>query len=237
MALTGTLSDLGVIDLVTFPTTAKKTGELIVAGLEDEARVYYNDGVIEHIACGERLGVDGLAALISWIEGEFEFRQGVTTDRKTVSLPLDELLAEAEQQRRTASRQSPESAGKNKEVLMYRGTIEIQKAIAVVASNLEYVEHVALYQRDGALICHWDREAFDDVLHDLVSEVLDVFNIHPRAGLQKVYLTDTRGTSIATLVTDDLILLLMANDLSSIGMVSVASSKIVQAVLDLGSRG
>lgn len=235
MALTGTLNDLGIVDLVQLPVASKKTGVLIVAGVEHEARLFYDRGALQHIVCGEDQGLEGMVRLMGWVEGEFEFRPGVTTAQKSVEKPLQELLESAAAiQKDRNTREETQHAGDSLLVEgKGNGNRIILRALSAAARQLEYVEHAAIYKRSGELVCVWNKETPNDSLVELFAEVNEIFDTHPRPGLQKIYLTDSNGTNIATLISDSLVLLLSANDLSSLGMVSVASSKIVSAVLAL----
>ena len=224
MALSGTLSDLGIVDLVQFPASAKKTGELIIAGVEDEARLYYVNGALKHVVCGGLTGESAMVALVGWSEGEFEFRQSVTADVVTVNESVKEFVDKAvsafdAQIARNHSIESP-------------ATKILKKALENTAEKLDFVTHAALYNAAGELICVWDRNESDPGLLQLIDEVRTLFDTHPRKGLNKIYLTDTIGTCIATMVNDSFILLISADDLASLGMVSLASTKMTTAVLD-----
>ena len=224
MALNGTLSDLGVVDLVQFPASAKKTGELIIAGTEEEARLYYTDGALRHIVCGALIGEDAMSVLVGWSEGEFEFRQNVTSDMITVTTEVSELVSRAvsEFEKKAARAHSIDSPAAN--ILL--------NALENTASKLQYVLHAALYTTAGELVCVWDRDESDPGMLHLIDEVRNLFDTHPRKGLNKIYLTDTKGTSIATLVDEAFILLISADDLASLGMVSLATAKLTTAVTE-----
>ena len=73
MALNGTLADLGIVDLIQFPHKGRRTGELVVTGAKDEARLYYIDGKLSHVGVGKLSGIEGLVEVVSWLEGEVEF--------------------------------------------------------------------------------------------------------------------------------------------------------------------
>lgn len=249
MALTGTLQDLGVEDLVQFPVIGKKTGELVVAGLDDDARLYYKEGQLLHLTCGEHVGLEALIDLVSFAEGEFEFRQGIATDTVSVETELHAFLEEAIQKRdarfaqKAAEAQKAADAHKNiagqqatttfqsSQAQQALSNKELPEAISQTALRFDYVESAALFGFDGTLVTSWCRDQVDDHFEAMIEEVVSIVSTHPRQGLQKVYLTDTKGTSIAAVVNEHLILLLSANDLSSLGMVSIASSKIVSSIL------
>ncbi|MBN2718591.1 MAG: DUF4388 domain-containing protein [Deltaproteobacteria bacterium] len=228
MALSGTLSDLGIVDLVQFPSSANKTGELIIAGVEDEARLYYVNGDLKHIICGNLTGESAMTALVGWSEGEFEFRQTVTSEVVSINIAVTELVDKAlqEYEAKAARGHSIESPAAN----------VLRKALENTADKLDFVTHVALYSVAGELICAWDRDEADPGLLQLIDEVRTLFDTHPRKGLNKIYLTDTSGTCAATIVNDSFIVLISADDLSSLGMVSLASTKMTAAVMDTFQR-
>jgi len=225
MALSGTLSDLGVVDLVQFPATANKTGELVVAGTEKEARLYYVNGRLTHVRCGDASGLEAMIALVGWSEGEFEFRQSVTTSEESVKVPATELVAQAINAAKERQLKQTENGSSSAED-------RLRRVIEETASKLDYVAHAVLYSSAGEMLCGWHRESEDPGLLKLIDEVRMLFDNHPREGLNRIYLTDTIGTCIASIINDSFILLLSADELASLGMVSLASNRMNVALLD-----
>jgi len=225
MALSGTLSDLGVVDLVQFPATANKTGELVVAGPEKEARLYYVNGRLTHVRCAEASGLEAMIALVGWHEGEFEFRQSITTTEESVTAPATELVAQAINAAKERQLKRSQNRSASPEDLM-------QRVIEDTAMKLDYVAHAVLYSAEGKMLCGWHRESEDPELLKLIDEVRMLFDNHPRDGLNRIYLTDTIGTCIASVINDSIILLLSADELASLGMVSLASNRMSVALLD-----
>ena len=249
MALSGTLSDLGIVDLIQFPGTGKKTGALVIAGIDDEARLYYDQGSLKHVSCGNAIGLDALIDLVAWEEGEFEFRLGSTTDDTTIELDLHRALMIALKTRDERREEARKMASKATESLSEKTTVvpanadmvtqpparmenpKMQKILSEVASSFEYIEYAAVFHRNGAQMCLWSRNDVDiQVYAQIVTSVSEVFGTHPRRELQKVYLTDNLGTCIAFAVGDEFLLFLAAAEESSLGVVSVAASKIANAI-------
>ena len=250
MALSGTLSDLGIVDLIQFPGTGKKTGELVIAGVDDEARLFYEQGKLKHVTCGEKEGLDGLIDLVSWEEGEFEFRLGSTTDSQSMEIDLHRALMVAlktrDERREEARKQAMVTAEQS---LLEKTTVippngntstvpptrvenpQMQKILAEVASSFAYIEYAAVFHRNGSQVCLWSRDDVDiQIYTQIVTSVSDVFGSHPRKELQKVYLTDNLGTCIGFAVGQNYLLFLAAAEESSLGVVSVAASKIATAI-------
>lgn len=249
MALSGTLSDLGIVDLIQFPGTGKKTGELIIAGIDDEARLFYEQGLLKHITCGEQSGMDGLIDLVSWEEGEFEFRMGSTCDESTIKTDLHRALMVAlktrDERREEARKQAlAEQAKKSEEaapeaqrpqVSVDADNPRIQQILTEAAANFPYIEFASLYNRQGSQVCLWSRDKKDmTAFNKIISSISEVFGSHPRQDLQKVYLTDNDGTCIGSAVGDSLLLFLAASEESSLGVVSIAASKISTAIMEGG---
>ena len=84
MTLRGTLSELEIVDLVQFPSTGRKTGELAVTRMDEDASLYYNKGDLNHVVTGTLSGMEALTEVLSWTEGEFEFRLDIESDERTI---------------------------------------------------------------------------------------------------------------------------------------------------------
>ncbi|MBN2527539.1 MAG: DUF4388 domain-containing protein [Deltaproteobacteria bacterium] len=226
MALSGTLKDLGIVDLIRFPVSAHKTGELIITTPSANARLYYSHGELRHVVCGDAKGMAAMVELVDWSDGSFEFRQDVTSDVVTVDVSVERLISNAIEasNARKASQHSLESPVAS----------ILQSAMEEAASNLEYMRQAALFTMSGVLICNWQRESdhTDVGVLQLLDEVKTLAGGHPRDGLSKIFLVDTQGTCIASFISNTFILLLNADDLASMGMVSLASTKLTAALLN-----
>lgn len=249
MALSGTLSDLGIVDLIQFPGTGKKTGELIIAGIDDEARLFYEQGLLKHIMCGEQSGMDALIDLVSWEEGEFEFRMGSTSEESTIKTDLHRALMVAlktrderrEEDRKKAleeqAHKASEDAGGAVQGAQLPADMDarMQQILTEAAATFPYIEFASLNHRDGSKVCLWSRDNTDvSAFNKIISSISEVFGSHPRQELQKVYLTDNFGTCIGSAVGHSLLLFLAASEESSLGVVSIAASKISTAIMGGG---
>jgi hypothetical protein len=230
MALTGTLADIGVIDLLKFPYSTEKSGELIIAGMEEEARMYYDKGQIYHSVCGDSTGIDAIIELLFFQEGEFEFRSDVTSSQQTVNTAIDELIPRAlalkeqlaEKRKKSSAPMQPRSPAGG----------DLSESVKDSSSRYSYVKHVALFRRDGTAILNWDKDGTDEAFNNIIGNVITLLDNHPRDGLHKIYMSHAHGTSVACLLNEDVILLMDADASSSLGMLSIASTKIIQSILD-----
>lgn len=77
-ALSGSLSTVGLFDLLRIPMTTGRTGTLIVVSedpdvADPEARLHYREGTLVAGTLGHRSGEQALRDMIGWKEGYFEF--------------------------------------------------------------------------------------------------------------------------------------------------------------------
>ena len=226
MALTGSLADMNAFDLVQFPASARKTGELVIAGMQQEARLYYQNGQIHHAVCEQELGFDAVLKLLAFTEGQFEFRNDITATERSIHVSVSELLVDALYQQQplvdaeaTFDTHLSEMAG-------------IREAVDAVAVDHIYLRQVARYSYDGQLLGNWVRENNEDACELPVDQVIQTLKHHPREGLNKITFIEDTGTIVATLLDDDTILMLSADSSASPGMVSLMSSRLTQTFLD-----
>ncbi|MBN2527665.1 MAG: DUF4388 domain-containing protein [Deltaproteobacteria bacterium] len=250
MALSGTLSDLGIVDLVQFPGTGKKTGELVIAGLDDEARLFYDQGGLKHVVCGDHSGLDALVELVSWEEGEFEFRLGSTCDEASMEIDLhralmlalktrderrEEARKQAEEAQKIAMNHHPPAAPPVAERVTQpppaMEDLQMTEILSAAVAHFPYIEYAAIFHKNGSKICIWTPETVDEQVYNrIISGVANVFGTHPRKELQKVYLTDNLGTCLGSAVGENYLLFLAAGDDSSLGVISIAAAKICTAI-------
>jgi hypothetical protein len=95
VALKGTLTDLGIVDLVQLPHVGRKTGQLVVTSPAGEAQLFYVNGAMVHARVGEYAGIDALSWVVDWREGSFEFQLDAVSPDKTISHDLPRTVMEA----------------------------------------------------------------------------------------------------------------------------------------------
>lgn len=246
MALSGTLSDLGIVDLVQFPGTGKKTGELIIVGADQEARLYYENGNLRHLVCGSLSGIDALVELVSWEEGEFEFRLGITNDIISIEIDLHRALMMAlktRDEKREEERKKKIEAKQRQEEQQQQTTLppppkhmqdpKMEFRLAKTTLKFDYIDYASVFHRNGAKVCSWAKPEVDaDTFNNMVEGVVGIFSSHPRESLQKIYLTDSEGICIGSVINEKLILFLAAGGESSLGVVSIAASKISGEIVE-----
>ncbi len=229
MALNGTLSDLGVVDLIQFPSAGRKTGELIITGPDDEARLYYSKGNLVHLVLGSHKGMDALVEIVSWEEGEFEFRLGVHSDERSLKTDLHRALmqalktrderAEANRQR-AAGKQPAQNNGRlqGKLKAFVDATAYVQ-AVYVLSQAGELLAEVSSSKRPSAKI-----KSLPQALSQLIESV-------DRPNFKRVLVEDELGTIVAVHLKNGEISILHTGKDTSLGAASMSANRLA-AVLE-----
>jgi hypothetical protein len=100
MALTGTLEEVSFAELVQVINQGRKTGQLIVRRLQEEARVHFCQGEIAQasLTCLAPMepinGAEVIYRLLGWKKAEFEFHLSQGLLRRQIQQTTDELILE-----------------------------------------------------------------------------------------------------------------------------------------------
>ncbi|MCP4680454.1 MAG: DUF4388 domain-containing protein [Deltaproteobacteria bacterium] len=235
MALNGTLSDLGIIDLIQFPGAGRKTGELIVAGLEDEARLYYLKGKLKHVSLNDMRGVEAMVDLVSWKEGEFEFRLGVETEEQSIEIDLHRALMQALKMRD----EREEELRKNKtDTVAHEAkgpSVEAtRKVLHNTVSTTDFVQCAAVLTPSGEIISQVAVEEIDEQqIVGIAGLIADIGKSYARDGLKRVLFTDSAGTVLAERISSGVYVMLVAGNNASLGSASMNATKLAAAIEEL----
>lgn len=91
----GSLSDMGLVDLLQTIDISRKSGVLYLSSRHKRGAVYFSDGGIRHAVLGKLKGDAAVYRFLVWNEGEFdlEFRP-VRIEEQTISMSTQGLLME-----------------------------------------------------------------------------------------------------------------------------------------------
>lgn len=225
--LRGSLSDLTVPDLLQIPVSAGKSGELILATPDTDARLYYVEGRLVHLTMDELRGPDVLVEIISWTEGEFEFRPDVMTEELSFDGDLGPALETAAQQ----ADQVRDRAGDDDET-------RVRKVLYRFLADTEFAIHACLLHPNGTIdVCGAPRESTPAWMERLRRSVLAVVADYPRRQLQRLLLEDEEGTLAVSCLPDGSALLVVAKKDAKLGAVSVATDRLARTVRRVGALG
>lgn len=227
MALRGTLAELGIVDLIQFPHSGRKSGKLMIKTNGQEAKLYYDQGALVHVTLGDLTGMDALVRVIDWQEGTFEFVSDematVTSIERDLHRTLmtalklhDEIKAEGER------RKGAKPAGGEDEAVKAR--LE-----QFIGSN-DFVAHVEALGTDGALRVQVSgKDGRPQGMDVLRTAVVELDKAYPRPNLSRVIMEDDLGTVVMMRLSDGARLLVVARKGVSMGAISIGAGRLAAA--------
>jgi hypothetical protein len=93
--LTGSLSQLPLVDLLKMLAAGGQTGHLELTSGLDQGDLYLVQGELVHAECDMRAGEAAFGRLITWPNGQFRFEPGAPAPGRSIEKPLDRLLADS----------------------------------------------------------------------------------------------------------------------------------------------
>lgn len=94
MALTGSLSDLGVAELIQLHCQSTSLARLVVRQAGKQLELYFADGEVVHAQGSGLQAEEAVYALLAWEQGNFEVQQGLEPPERTIRLPWSALVLE-----------------------------------------------------------------------------------------------------------------------------------------------
>jgi len=225
MAWRGSLEDIRVRDLLQVLRTGGRTGELVVAGLEADARLYFQDGALVEAVGGGRSGVGVLTDTLSWNNGEFEFRPEAEAPSRP-DLELQSAVAR---------------------VLAFPGTLTVVPSAAdltptsgapttsdsrcaplsAFVATVPFAEYACIQDATGVI-----RAQSGSSLHPMaqmcaLAAAVNAFRLaHPRPELHRMLVEDDRGVVAVTRLGDGSMLMVVADGDAGLGNESAAVTKL-----------
>lgn len=93
-AISGRLSEMGLMDWMTSLEQGRKTCALILRLGSDQCTLYFTEGQVTHATCGELAGDQAVFKVLSWTDGEWELDFSKTTQEKTTTMSTQGLMME-----------------------------------------------------------------------------------------------------------------------------------------------
>jgi hypothetical protein len=231
MTLRGSLSDLNVVELVQVPAAGRKSGELIIASLEADARLYYREGKLVHLATGDTVGQEVLVEILGWTEGEFEFRQSIVTNESSFDGDLHRAIMMSLKERDERSRAGDPSADRD-EV----GDEQLAIVLGEHLGNHEYLIHASVISLGGRVIaCANAGNSDPEGVDELRRSICALAKAYPRQALQRVLLEDELGTVASSCLEADLAVMIVADRSTRVGAVSMCLERLVRTLSERGA--
>lgn len=234
--LRGSLADLAIVDLVQIPLGSRKTGELLIATEEKDARLYYVDGSLVHLVSGDVQGAKVLDLIIDWHEGEFEFRPDVLTEDSSFSGDLTPKLVAAVEHMNDAERATnAQNATMEK---ADRNADKVRRLLHDFLADNDFAIHACLMHSNGTMdVCGAERVDTPPWLEKIRASVLDVVESYPRRQLNRMLFEDDDGTLVVTCYPEDqAALLVAAKQGATLGAVSIGVDRLARRIRDVRSR-
>lgn len=232
MALKGTLSDVGAVDLLQFAHTGRKSGELVIEAPEEQARLFYEKGQLVHAVMGTVEGLDVLVEVVGWREATFEFVAASSTAERSihVDLPRAVMYALKIRDERAAEKRGggPQSWATPEERMAQAMSAQIAQFVA----NTPGITYVCVFTEEGGVLAEGGSahepletiETLRDVVHKAVAR-------YPREGLERGFFLDSTGTVAFARLSRDNTLMVAANKKVSLGSVSVAVGRLASLIV------
>jgi predicted regulator of Ras-like GTPase activity (Roadblock/LC7/MglB family) len=229
MALTGTLADIGIVDLLQFPHLSQRTGELVVSGPEREARFFYADGKLIHAQSGAAAGMEALVDVVGWSNAEFHFHIDRTTTESTLDLDLHRALMLALKTRDERQREEQDRAAV--------GSDDAKPGAAFAAALTAFVAQsqpkglASVVTRGGEVIA----EACGTLEPPPEAEgartaLLALLAAFPSTTLKRVVIETTERTACMVPLAGGAVLVVLADCATPLGAVALSVSKLAQSV-------
>jgi predicted regulator of Ras-like GTPase activity (Roadblock/LC7/MglB family) len=228
MALKGTLADIGIIDLMQFPYTGRRTGELVVTADGKEGRIYYDQGSLVHACLGNAAGMEALVLMVDWIEGSFEFITDSEPPHKTVEMDLHRAVMQAlklhdERKKEEERLKLEKSAGTEPD----DGILSSQ--LKEFVSSTDFALHASVISSDGSLrAAAEDPNGLPEGTETLRNSLHSLWQSYPRGNLNKIFLVDEQGTVVLMRLPDVGGLVVVAQKEASLGAISMSVARLAE---------
>ncbi len=92
MAVTGTLNEISMIDLIQFNCQVGEMCRLTVENGTQVAQIYFADGTVVHTALGDKKGEEVFHEILGWESGNFELDRDLASPEWTITTHWSDLL-------------------------------------------------------------------------------------------------------------------------------------------------
>lgn len=147
MAINGTLSDIGLVSLLQFPNSSRKTGLLTVITIDGKAEFYYRKGELIHAKYGKKIGSDVLVDIVDWTEGQFTFEPGLEPDETSIKDDLHHILMWALKERDERKKDQEDNAGSPVEI-----DAELSERLDELRESASGIRYICIVTTLGQLI-------------------------------------------------------------------------------------
>ena len=157
-AFSGSVSQFKVIDVVKMLTSEGKTGVLNFQRGKEKGEIYVDKGALVHAICKDGVGEEAIFAILTWTDGNFNFRPNVTIEEKSIEKDTPSLIEEEIKQLeewkqvkeiipsqdlvfKLSSKRAPDEVRLKHEVWSVLSQIDSQKTVGNISDELKIGEY------------------------------------------------------------------------------------------------
>lgn len=227
MALRGSLAEINIWDLLHLLRASGGTGELFVAGLEDEARLHFEDGKVVAAASRHVEGREVLDAILGWRDGEFEFRR-VAEPLPNPDAQLDDALVALGERYRGGPGGGERSDPRGPRLAPLQLDDPRGQQLAWFVESQPLIEHACLIDPEGGIRAQSSTNLIPiNDIRALAMAVACHVEKYPRPNLRRMILEDDRGIVVLSQLPDGTGLILIADPKATIGAVCSAATRFI----------
>jgi hypothetical protein len=193
MALSGALADIEVVELIQFPSSGRRSGELVIEQGRQQARLYYAKGRLVHAALGHLKGAKVLAKVVGWRSGQFVFHGEVPSPETSIEMEVHHAVLEAVRARDEEVEQEARrrAAGEPADEVADEALLRVLRAF--LATNA-WAQEVTVLTANGVVAARARQDEADDHSTELAGALAAHW---PRHGLRRFIAEDEGGTVVA----------------------------------------
>ncbi len=208
------------VDLVQYPHSGRKTGELVVSGPDGDGRLFYEKGKPVHAIAGGHRGMDALVEILGWHRGEFQFRLGIEAEESTIDLDLHRALMQALKLRDERGQEAPEPDVEAELTTTLSSWLDsTPSALQAIVTDGEGEVVAAAHRGEDS----GDAEALRKCLRELRTA-------YPRPNLRRGFLEDAAGIVVLMTLPSSRLLLVLSDDQAPLGAVARQTHKLADSL-------
>jgi hypothetical protein len=227
MALCGSLAEIKVCDLLQLLRASGGSGELVLAGVDADARLFFSAGRLVGATSRQREGVDLLTTVLGWSEGEFEFRRADDVPHNGDGRLDEAFLGMVAVVNCGSGETNGTVSGQYPMASLALDDPRASKLVQFVQSH-PFVEHACLLDPSGSIRAQSATNILPiNQVRTLAAAVINLCISHPRPDLRRLIIEDDQGVVVFARLSDGTGLMLVADGRTPVGAVSTAVSRLV----------
>lgn len=229
MTIRGSLGDLEVVELLQTVAAGRKSGELVVAGSDDVARLFFEGGRLRHAESSRLVGQDVLVEVVGWEEGEFEFRPDVLPEVRSLNADLYRALMFA---LKTRDERRAGLEDRLQPMPEEERAVQVHSRLAEFVSANPAILHACVLKRQGGRVlpCVASSGVVPAELQALAGVVFAVLDHNPRQPVHRVLIEDAAGAVVVASLAGEAALLVVAGPDAPLGAVTLNVRRLALAL-------